>query len=221
MTEDGRRNTAVNSITSVAVIGAGGHAKVVISTLRAAGLDVVGVYDDDPAKRGQQIAKVPVIGSVAEIHSGTAEAFVIAIGSNALRRQVAERLSFVQWLTVVHPYSYVHESVKVGPGTVVFAGAVIQPDTVIGRHCIINTGATVDHDCSLGDFTHVAPGCHLAGEVALAEGVFMGIGSVAIPGITIGDWTTVGAGGVVVTNLPPQQTAMGVPARVVLSKKQS
>jgi sugar O-acyltransferase (sialic acid O-acetyltransferase NeuD family) len=208
----------VNSKTSVAVIGAGGHAKVVISTLRAGGLDVVGVYDDDPAKRGQQIAKVPVIGLVAEIHSGTAGAFVIAIGSNALRRQVAERLSFVRWLTVVHPNAYVHGSVKVGPGTVVFAGAVIQPDTIIGRHCIINTGATVDHDCSLGNFTHVAPGCHLAGEVSLAEGVFMGIGSVAIPGIKIGEWTTVGAGGVVVTDLPPRQTAVGVPARVVNSR---
>jgi UDP-perosamine 4-acetyltransferase len=48
----------------------------------------------------------------------------------------------------------------------------------------------------------------------------MGIGSVAIPGITIGDWTTVGAGGVVVTDLPPQQVAMGVPARVVHSRNQ-
>lgn len=194
---------------------------MVISTLRAAGLDVVGVYDDDPAKRGQQIAKVSVVGSVAEIHSDTPGAFVIAIGSNALRHQVAERLSFVRWLTVVHPHAYVHESVKVGPGTVVFAGAVIQPDTVIGQHCIINTGATVDHDCSLGDFTHVAPGCHLAGEVVLAEGVFMGIGSVAIQGIKIGDWTTVGAGGVIVTDLPPQQIARGVPARVVKSEKSS
>ena len=165
--------------------------------------------------------KVPVIGSVAEIQSGTPGAFVIAIGSNALRHQVAERLSFVRWLTVVHPHACVYESVKVGPGTVVFAGAVIQPDTVIGRHCIINTGATVDHDCSLGDFTHVAPGCHLAGEVVLAEGVFMGIGSVVIPGNRIGEWTTVGAGGVVVTDLPSQQIAMGVPARVVNSKKPS
>jgi sugar O-acyltransferase (sialic acid O-acetyltransferase NeuD family) len=215
------RNTAVNSKTSVAVIGAGGHAKVVISTLRAAGFDVVGVYDDDPVKRGQEIAKVPVIGSVTEVHSGAAGAFVIAIGRNALRHRVAECLSFAHWLTVVHPHAYVHESVKVGPGTVIFAGAVIQPDTIIGRHCIINTGATVDHDCSLGDFTHVAPGCHLAGGVALAEGAFMGIGSVAIPGIRIGEWTTVGAGGVVVTDLPPQLIAMGVPARVVNSKKPS
>jgi len=211
----------VNSKTRVAVIGAGGHAKVVISTLRAAGHEVVGVYDDDPAKRGQEIAKVPVIGLVTEVHPSVAGAFVIAIGRNALRRRVAECLSFVEWLTVVHPHAYVDESVKVGPGTVIFAGVVIQPDAVVGRHCIINTGATVDHDCSLGDFTHVAPGCHLAGGVALAEGVFMGMGSVAIPGIRIGKWTTVGAGGVVVTDLPPEQTAMGIPARVVNSKKSS
>jgi len=209
----------VNSKTSVSVIGAGGHAKVVISTLRAAGFNVAAVYDDDPAKRGQQIAEVTVIGSVAEIHPDTPGAFVIAIGSNAGRHQIAKRLTFLRWLMVVHPHACVHASVAVGPGTVIFAGAVIQPDTVIGQHCIINTGATIDHDCSLGDFTHVAPGCHLAGEVVLGKGVFMGIGSVAIPGIKIGDGATVGAGGVAVEDLPPHQIAMGVPARAVNRKR--
>lgn len=211
----------MNTDNNVAVIGAGGHAKVVISTLRAAGFEVVGVYDDDPSKQGHRVAEVPILGSVAQIHPGATEALVIAIGNNAQRRHVAERLSFVPWRTVVHPHAYVHESVKIGPGTVVFAGAVIQPDTIIGRHCIINTGATIDHDCSLGDFTHVAPGCHLAGEVDLAEGVFMGIGSVVIPGISIGEWTTVGAGGVVVTGLPPHQVAVGVPAKAVHRKASS
>ena len=79
--------------TSVAVIGAWGYTKVVISTLRAAGLAVVGVYDNDPAKRRQHFARMPVIGSIAEIHPGKPGAFVIAICSNALRRQIAERLS--------------------------------------------------------------------------------------------------------------------------------
>jgi acetyltransferase-like isoleucine patch superfamily enzyme len=98
---------------------------------------------------------------------------------------------------------------------VVFAGAVIQPDSVLGSHAIINTGATVDHDCHIGNFVHVAPGCNLAGAVTLKEGAFMGIGSRAIPGVTVEAWTTVGAGATVVHDLPGGITAVGTPARPV------
>ena len=94
-----------------------------------------------------------------------------------------------------------------------FAGAVIQPDAILGRHVIINTGATVDHDCRLGDFVHVAPGAHLAGGVRIDPGGFMGIGSVAVPGVHLGTGCVVGAGAVVVRDLLPNVTAIGVPAR--------
>jgi sugar O-acyltransferase (sialic acid O-acetyltransferase NeuD family) len=117
-------------------------------------------------------------------------------------------------VTVVHPKAYVHDLGRLGPGTVVIAGAVVQPDAQIGAHCIINTGATVDHGCVIGDFCHVAPGCNLSGAVTLAEGVFMGIGSVAIQNARVGAWTMVGAGASVITDLPDHVVAVGVPARV-------
>ena len=139
---------------------------------------------------------------------------VLAVGDNATREKLARRMSWVNWLTVVHPNAYVHDSVRLGPGTVVFAGVVVQPDAKIGAHCIINTGATVDHGCVIGDFCHLAPGCNLGGSVTLAEGVFMGIGSVAIQSTNVGAWTAVGAGAAVVTDLPDRVLAVGVPARV-------
>jgi UDP-perosamine 4-acetyltransferase len=162
----------------VAVIGAGGHAKVVISTLLAAGFEVACVYE-----------------------------------------KMAGRFEQIEWLAVVHPAAYVHPSVKIAEGTVVFAGAVIQPDAVIGAHAIINTGATVDHDCAIGDFVHVAPGTNLAGGVRVGRGAFLGIGSAVIPYRSIGEWTTVGAGGVVIDDLPARITAVGVPARQINPKE--
>ena len=78
---------------------------------------------------------------------------------------------------------------------------------------ILNTGATVDHDCVIGDAVHIAPGSHLAGNVTLEEGVFLGIGTVVIPGRRIGAWTRVGAGAAVVHDLAANVTAIGVPAR--------
>jgi acetyltransferase-like isoleucine patch superfamily enzyme len=44
---------------------------------------------------------------------------------------------------------------------------------------------------------------------------FLGIGAKVIPGVKIGAGTTVGAGAVVIEDLPENVTAVGVPARVI------
>lgn len=199
---------------SVYVIGGGGHAKVVIATLQAAGVDVAGVLDDDAAKHGTTLLGVPVVGPVERAAEGGHEA-VIAVGDNAVRRRIAERLAGVRFATAVHPAAVVHPSVEVGEGTVIFAGAVVQPDTCLGRHVIVNTAATVDHDGDLADYVHVAPGSHLAGNVALSEGAFLGIGSAVVPGVRVGAWATAGAGAVVVKDLPANVTAVGAPAKPI------
>jgi sugar O-acyltransferase (sialic acid O-acetyltransferase NeuD family) len=198
---------------SVVVVGAGGHAKVVISTLQAAGYTVTAAFDDDPAKRGQLLLGVPVKGATSELPDTYDVEAIVAIGSNPLRQQMALRFGQAVWVTVVHPAAYVHPSVKIGPGTVVFAGAVIQPGSVVGAHVIVNTGATIDHDCVVGEYVHLAPGVRLAGDVEVGQGAFVGIGSVVVPGIRIGEWATVGAGGVVVSDLPDGVTAVGIPAK--------
>jgi sugar O-acyltransferase (sialic acid O-acetyltransferase NeuD family) len=198
------------------LIGAGGHAKVVVSTFQAAGVEVFALLDDDRKKAGRQVAGVPVVYGLDMLENLAFRVRgLIAVGDNRLRRHLSQRFTQVDWQTAVHPQAYVHPSAQIGIGTVVFAGAVIQPDAVIGKHCIINTGATVDHDCQIGDYAHVAPGCHLAGGVVLGDGVLMGISSAVIPGVKVGAWATVGAGGVVVDNLPPEVLALGVPARVI------
>lgn len=195
------------------IVGAGGHAKVVLSVALANSEEILGYIDDNPALLHQIIGSYPMLGNTSLLESQTEKA-IFGIGNNLLRKKIVERTPcFTNWTTLVHPHAFVHPSVKLGKGTVVFAGAVIQPDVEIGEHCIINTGATVDHDCIIGDYSHLAPGVHLAGGVRVGEGAFLGIGSVAIPCITIGDWVQVGAGGVVVNDIPARQTVVGIPAK--------
>lgn len=132
----------------VVVFGVGGHAKVAVATLRDAGWQVVACYDDDRTKSGQQLLGVPVVGGLDQVGEGARRA-VIAIGNNRIRQRVAERFGqSTEWVTVVHPRAWVDPSVRLGPGTVVFAGAVVQPDTVIGAHAIVNTAASIDHATS-------------------------------------------------------------------------
>ncbi|MCR4431989.1 MAG: acetyltransferase [Tepidanaerobacteraceae bacterium] len=200
----------------IAIVGGGGHAKVIISTILEAGMQVYAVVDDDEKKWGKEILGIPIAGPLEMIIRKGIKKAVIAIGDNSVRKEIAKRLnSYCEWITVIHPYSYVHPTVKLGEGTVVFAGAVIQPETEIGRHTIINTGATIDHDCKIGDYVHIAPGVHLAGNVSIGEGTFIGIGSSVINNVTIGNWVILGAGGVVIKDIPAFSKMAGAPAKPI------
>ncbi len=196
------------------VLGAGGHAKVVIATMQAGGIRVNSVYDDDAQRWGDSILGVPITGPISELRGHTNVQAVNGIGDNATRERIANQYDF-DWCTAIHPQAVVHESVRLGAGTVVCAGAVIQPDAVIGEHCIINTSASVDHDCRLDAFCSIGPGAHLCGGVVIGRLAMIGSGVCAIPQAHVGERTVVGAGATVIADLPEGVVAVGCPARVV------
>ncbi len=202
----------------VVVIGAGGHAKVVIELLRAGGREVAGVLDADPSPR--TVVGAPVIGddsALARLRTeGIEEAFV-ALGGNALRARVgaAARAAGFRLANAVHPGAVVSPSARLGQGVAIMAGVCLNAETRVRDLAIVNTNASVDHDGDLGEACHVAPGCALAGAVTVGARAFLGVGCRAIPGVRIGEDATVGAGAVIVRDLPAGVIAMGVPARVV------
>jgi UDP-perosamine 4-acetyltransferase len=201
----------------VVVVGTGGHAAVCIDLLLQSGLEVVGAVTAAPSDRRLQ---VPVLGGDEElpglIADGVDHAFV-AIGDNAVRQRVTAEVRALGFSMVnaVSSAAHLSPSVTLGCGVAVMAGAVVNAYTTLGDGVILNTGATVDHDCVLEQFVHIAPGCHLAGTVHAAEGVFVGIGSSVIPGCRLGRWSYLGAGSVVIEDVGDQVQALGVPAREV------
>jgi len=95
------------------------------------------------------------------------------------------------------------------------AGVVINAEAHIGDLSIVNTGATVDHDCRVGRGVHIAPQCALAGNVMVGDYTFLGIGTKVIPEMIVGQDVTIGAGGIVITDIASESTAVGVPAKVI------
>lgn len=197
---------------SVYLIGAGGHAKVVLHSLRRAEIHVEAVFDDRPELWGSRLGDAPVLGPIEQIAEMPSRPTVVAIGDNLCRRTIAERWN-LDWFTLIDPQAVVMPDAELGPGTVVFPAAIVQTGACLGRHVIVNNAATVDHNCAVGDYVHLAPGVHLAGKVTIEEGAFVGIGSVVIPNVTVGAWSIVGAGSAVVRDLPSGVVAYGNPAR--------
>ena len=195
----------------VYVIGAGGHAKVVIATLRAAGDTIEAVVDDDTTRHGDTVLGELVRGGIEEIPQGARA--IVAVGDNASRQRLVLRAGEVEWIRAVHPDASIDPSATIEPGAAVFAGAVVQADATVGAHAIVNTAASVDHDSHVGAYAHIAPGARLAGAVRVGEGALVGVGATVTPEKSVGSWSTLGAGAVAISDVPPDVVAVGVPAK--------
>ncbi len=191
------------------IVGAGGHARVVLAALSDS--PVAGwVTPDDP--EGTLIGGLPVLGGDALLSSRPEPAHA-AIGDNARRRAVVESAGRRVWRAIVSPHALILGPVEIGEGAFIGARAVVQPGARIGRHAIVNTGAIVEHDGVVGDFAHIAPGAVLSGGVRVGDDTLIGAGAVVTPGISIGRDAVIGAGAVVVRDVPDGVTVVGNPAR--------
>lgn len=206
-------------MADVVIVGAGGHAKVILDIIRLNGDRAVGLLDDNPKLWGQRQSGVPILGALDSYSSYTYDYLILAMGSNALRHKLSTTVFRAvldeNWLTAVHPSAVIASDVKIGCGTVVMAGAIVNSETVVGRHGILNTASSVDHDNIIGDYVHIAPGAHLAGGIRVNEGAFVGIGASVVPNILIDTWSIVGAGAVVIRDVESRQVVIGNPAKPI------
>lgn len=196
------------------MIGGGGHAMSCLDAADASDLRFVGyvAHEPDPALPLQHLGGDDELPAL--LRSGVAYAFV-GVGDNGRRRELACRalgLGF-ELATVIASTARVSARSTVGAGSAVLHGAHVGPRSRIGTAAVVNTAASVDHDCTIGDFSHIAPGTHLAGGVHIGTGAFAGVGASVIPNTHVGPWATIGAGAVVIGDVLPESTVVGVPAR--------
>ncbi|MDB2439141.1 acetyltransferase [Hellea sp.] len=206
-------------MSGVAIIGAGGHGRVVASVLQAANREVAGFIDSGVTGE----LPLPLLGEDKDIPklmaAGTINSFIIGLGSIKGGASIRAKL-FEDMLKLglpsaiaIHPMAILSAGVKIGTGSVVMAGAILNTDTIVGKNCIINTGAILDHDCDIGDHTHIAPGVTCSGNVKVGAHSLIGVGSTIRQSVSVGAGVTVGAGSVVVSNIANDVTAYGNPAR--------
>ena len=207
-------------MSGVAIIGAGGHGRVIASILQAANREVAGFIDKPVSGE----LPLPLLGQDKDIpkllEQGVIDSFIIGLGSvkggPSLRAKLFNQLieAGLTPAVAIHPMAMLSHGVCIGAGSVLMAGAIVNTGTSIGKNCIINTGAIIDHDGSIGDHVHIAPGVTCSGQVTVGTHSLIGVGSTIKQSVTIGGNVTLGAGSVVIKDIPDGVTAYGNPAKV-------
>jgi len=118
----------------------------------------------------------------------------------------------------VHPNAYVHRSVTIGAGSMIYAGCTVDRNTTIGRGVLLNNGVVVAHDGSLGDGCWLGPGVTLSGHVTIGASSFLGSGSTVTNDVQLGSAVTVGLATAVTKNVAAGQSVIGNPMKVLERK---
>jgi sugar O-acyltransferase (sialic acid O-acetyltransferase NeuD family) len=215
-------------IERIAIVGASGHGVVALdAALREARYEVAGWLESyKPA--GQMVAGWPILGrpdQVVEVRRAHHfDRIFLGVSDNWTRHLLWEQIHAaapeLQLASVIHPQSVIAPGCSIGAGTLVLAGAIINCGCRVGENCIVNTKASLDHDSEMKPYSSLLPGVTTGGGVVIGGYSCVCLGASLSHRVNIGEHTVVGAGAVVLKDLPPYTLAYGVPARVVRPRTQ-
>ena len=181
--------------------------------------NLLGYIDDSEEMQNKTINSYPVIGTIDDVYKFPDTFFVVAIGSASTRERVVDRISAqvpnIKFGILIDPSVEMSDSVIIGEGSIVCAHTIITVNITIGRHVIINLDCTIGHDAVLNDFVTVYPSVNISGNTDIGYASELGTGMQIIQGKKIGERSIVGAGAVVIRDIPEKCTAVGSPAKPI------
>lgn len=202
---------------NIIIIGAGGHARVIIDTAEQLNFKIKGIIDINFKNQDERILDYPVLGdfSVLQKIDPVNITAIVALGDIEKRAEYFHRIVKLGFSmeTLIHPTAIVSKHAKIGKGVFVNVAAIINSAAIIKDNVIVNTGAIIDHETEIGEHCHIGPGVKIAGRVKIGHHSFIGIGTTIIDKITVGENVIIGAGTVVINNIYPYSTVVGVPGK--------
>lgn len=202
---------------NIAIIGYSGHALVVLDTAKQMGMQVNYFAERNPVSFNP--FEIQYIGNETskDFDWSTMDEFILGIGDNEIRQNSAKWVlsNGKSILNVIHPTASISDYSTIGIGNFIAAQVSMNAFAKMGNHCILNTGCIIEHECTLENGVHIAPGAVLAGNVYIGENSFIGANAVVKQGVKIGNHVTVGAGSVVLKDIPDHEIWVGNPAKKI------
>ena len=207
----------------VIIIGSGGVGQYVLQAIRDINKlnrlwNILGFVDQNSSMRDSEINGAPVLGGVECLKNYSNISVVIAFADPVSKLKMYEMLkdnNHTEFPSIIHPRSWIAENVSIGMGSIIYPGVSINVNGKIGRFVTINMNSAIGHDTIIDSHVTIAPNVGIGGNVKINDKCNIGIGASIIQGITIGRNTIIGAGAVVINDIPEGVTAVGVPAKPI------
>lgn len=204
------------------VIGAGTYGQVYKEYLQSE-YSVIGYYDDDSSLHGLTIDGIEVKGNVRDaLENETGCAVFVPIGNNKVRVRIMkefERNGF-EIPSFIHKDTIIHSSVKIGKAVYILPGTNIMPLTEIGDYTMISMGVNIAHHNIIEEGCFFSQGTNIGASMHIYKLAYVGISATLMTGVKIiGNNSLIGAGAVVIKDVPDNAVMAGVPAKILKYKE--
>lgn len=181
---------------SIAILGAGGHGKVIGEIALMNNFKIIDFFDDNYLNIKDYSFEIKGDINLFRKEHHKYNYWFVAIGNNQIRKNLILSLNHLikNLANLFHPKSVISNYTEIENGVSVMANVVINPGSRIKRGSIINSSASIDHDCTIGEFVHIGPNTALSGNVSVGQNTLIGTGSSVHPGIKIGQNVKIGVG---------------------------
>ncbi|PXX28377.1 acetyltransferase [Arenibacter sp. ARW7G5Y1] len=212
---------------NILIIGASGHAKVIVDIIEKQKQYNIYGFLDTFKKKGDKLFEYTILGSENDLNEivekNNISGCFIAIGDNCTRKIMSRKISTLnpnlKFINAIHPSSIIGKEVTLGHGIAIMPGVVVNSDSKIGDFCILNTNSSLGHDGVMNDYSSISSGVRTGGNLKLNECSAISIGATIIENIVIGRDTIIGAGSLVTKNIPSEVVAYGIPAKIIKSRR--
>lgn len=211
----------------IVLIGGGNQCHYTADIINKEGkYDIIGIIDS-VHEIGSEVFGYKVLGrqeNIKElINKYGIEGGVISIGDNWVRYYVSSQIKKLipsfNFVNAIHPSVVIGANVDIGEGVMAMAGCIINPKSKIGNFTFFATGAQIDHDCNINDFASISAGSVTGGYVTLGKYSAITLGVTVIDRLKIGANTVVGAGSLVLKDLPDNVLAYGNPCTIIRNRQ--
>lgn len=120
-----------------------------------------------------------------------------------------------RWATVIDPQALIGDAVSHGIGLLAAFNSSVMSGAKLGDHVALRSGSHVAHDCRIGDFVMIGINAVICGYGIVQDGAHIAPGAVVREGVTIGHYSVVGLGAIVIADVPDGAVVAGNPARVI------
>ena len=203
------------------IVGAGAYGQVYTRYL-SEDYVVAGFFDSDPSLQSKKINGYPVLGNVDQIHNYMAQnpdtSIFVPLGDNERRVELLSDFDTRGYSipSFIHKSVFIEHDIIYGKAVYILPHTNIMPFTTIGDYCMISMGVNIAHHVNIHQGCFFSQGSNIGASMQIYDQAYCGIGCTVMTGVkSLGTESLIGAGSVVIRDVPDRAIVVGNPAKIL------